>query len=64
MTFDEWWEHLESLDKKKALAGLSIKNDIKEICRATWDIARNADGIEVKALLEASMTDKAKGPEA
>ena len=52
MTFDEWWEHLESQDKKNTLAGLSIKNDIKEICRATWEIARTADGIEVKDLQE------------
>lgn len=52
MTFDEWWEHLESQDKKNIIAGLSIKNDIKEVCRATWEIARNADGIEVEDLQE------------
>jgi hypothetical protein len=52
MTFDEWWEHLKSQDKKGTIEGLKIKDDIKEICRATWEIARASDGIEVKDLQE------------
>ena len=52
MTFDEWWEYLESQDKKKTIAGLIIKDDIKELCRATWKIARESEGIEVKDLQE------------
>ena len=50
MTFDEWWECLESQDKKKTIAGLRIKDDIKELCRAIWNIARESEGIEVKDL--------------
>ena len=52
MTFDEWWEYLESQDKKKTIAGLRIKDDIKKLCRATWNIARESEGIEVKDLQE------------
>ena len=52
MTFDEWWKYLESQDKKKIIAGLRIKDDIKEICRATWKIAIESEGIEVKDLQE------------
>ena len=52
MTFDEWWEYLESQDKKNTIAGLRIKDDIKELCRATWKIARESEGIEVKDLQE------------
>ena len=50
MTFDEWWEYLESQDKKNIIAGLRIKDDIKELCRATWKEARELEGIEVKDL--------------
>ena len=52
MTFDEWWEYLESQDKKKVIAGLRLKDDIKELLRATWNIAKEAEGIEVKDLQE------------
>lgn len=52
MTFDEWWEYLESQDKKDTIAGLRIKYDIKELCRAIWNIARESEGIEVKDMQE------------